>query len=550
MAGCVQPEYVSPTADRQGLTSLTAIFTYGPYENQELAKLQITDPEQDYFEIPIPFYYPESSDNQTLSYMTSLRVQAELQPNFKISPSLTILDLTEDNVFTLTDPFGATRQITITGKRVKSSACEITSFALVDPAVSGIINKETREIVLPTKDDLSACKASVQISAHASISPDPKKERNYNSPVKFTVTSDNGTQAVFTVVTGDPEKIESGLNIETTEKLFNFDPVSRLGLPAYSETVCVSLGVLEGDLVVSLGNLSAPVILNGLTGDKKGTLNVGSASVASITNDEGGNLLLFGLAKGGDERETMKVWKMTSQKGAPEEFFGFENPVDCPIGHKVKVIGDVASDAVIVFTAEGIDGITGTGKVVVVPVETGAALEPVVYDFYESLGFSWGGAPVNTATVVPASLDYSRDGFYLDYYEGGSQQLDMLHWISGKGTDTPIIAYGGDNAWGLNANCLDSKQFNGCAYMAVFVVSHFPQWGLSPRLYFYEITDPSSCSLLVSNEEVSWYQKGDSGIAGGDVVLAPSSDGFYLFIYYYDHNSQVVGGYRVDCIKR
>ena len=31
MSSCQDPEYVLPTAERQGITSLTALFTSGPY---------------------------------------------------------------------------------------------------------------------------------------------------------------------------------------------------------------------------------------------------------------------------------------------------------------------------------------------------------------------------------------------------------------------------------------------------------------------------------------------------------------------------------------
>jgi hypothetical protein len=34
------------------------------------------------------------------------------------------------------------------------------------------------------------------------------------------------------------------------------------------------------------------------------------------------------------------------------------------------------------------------------------------------------------------------------------------------------------------------------------------------------------------------------------VILAPSADGYMLYIYYYDHYSQMLGGYSLDCIKR
>lgn len=41
-----------------------------------------------------------------------------------------------------------------------------------------------------------------------------------------------------------------------------------------------------------------------------------------------------------------------------------------------------------------------------------------------------------------------------------------------------------------------------------------------------------------------------AGFAAGDVVLAPTKDGFKMYLYYYDQNSGVLGGYSVDCIKK
>ena len=86
LSACHEPEYVAPTAQRQGLTSLTAILVEGPYAGQELGRLAVTDPDATMLEIPIPYYYPEASNDETLIYMMKLRVQAELQPNYKITP--------------------------------------------------------------------------------------------------------------------------------------------------------------------------------------------------------------------------------------------------------------------------------------------------------------------------------------------------------------------------------------------------------------------------------------------------------------------------------
>lgn len=99
MTACQEPEYVLPTADRQGITSLTAIFTSGPFTDKEIVKYTITDASADKYVIPIPWFYPEDSEDETTPYMTTVRVRAELAPNCTIEPSLTVLDLTKDNYF-------------------------------------------------------------------------------------------------------------------------------------------------------------------------------------------------------------------------------------------------------------------------------------------------------------------------------------------------------------------------------------------------------------------------------------------------------------------
>ena len=548
LSSCQKPQFIETTADRQGLTSLTAIFTFGPYVDQELAKLIIDDDSIDRFVIPIPYYYPITSDNQTIGYMSSVRVQAELQPNYKLSPALTILDLELENEFTYTDPHGNSRKIIITGERVKSSECDVLSFTLNNPKVSGVVDKANRTIILPTKDDVSKSSATVAVSAHAEIFPDPSRARDYTKPVKFTVTAHDGTTAEYTVMTGDPEKIDMGINVDSIEKLFNFDPVSRLGMPDYTAEVAVSLASIEGKLVICLGNGETPVWIDGLTGDKGGAIKLGDAVPGSITNDEAGNMLITNVAQGGDNREAVKLYRTSSVNTVPELLYMFENPIDVPIGHKMKVFGNIDTKALVTYTAEGIAGVTSTAKVVYLMVETGEVKDIRTVDL-SGVTAGWGPAPVNTATVVPASLDPVQDGWYYDYYEGnvGANDLYLLHHLNGNGKDDVIAEIGN---WANNPNCLDSKSFNNSRYMTLFVVSHFPQWGIAPMLYVYDITDPSSPVLGFSNEQISWYQKGAAGIASGDVVLAPSTDGYKLYVYYYDHNAQVVGGYVGDCIKR
>ncbi len=545
---CHQPEYVKPTAERQGITSLTAYFTFGPFENQEMAKLNIGDPEQSRFVIPVPYYFPESSFDETEIYMIKARVNAELQPNCKIEPGLSVLDLTEENEFTYTDASGNSRKIVITGDRVHSSKAQLLTFDLVDPPISGIIDEAQHKISLVSADDLSAAVAVVSISAHATISPDPSLPHDYNNGISFTVTAANGVDKTeYKVVKEVPEKIDYGFNGSSVKQLFNFDPVSNAGLPPYTDLAFISMAVSGNFLVVSTGD-GAPVYLNKLTGVKTGNLNTGTAVVAGITSDEAGNLLLCNHAAGG---ETFTIWTSSSVEEAPVEFFSFTNSSDLPMGYKVKVMGDIKGEAQIVATLEGIDGITTSSKFWVFKVEGGSVVSEQLVDASAS-GLVWGSAPVNVSSMCAASLNPS-DGWF-----GACYDPNVLTWVKADGSAGATASTGNGNSWGWNYNCFDSKQFNKAVFLAGFIVSHFPAWGIGPRLYLYDITNPaavsgdfeSTSSLALSNTNIAWYQTGSYAVAAGDVLIAPSADGFMLYIYYYDHNSQVIGAYSADCIKR
>ena len=545
-ASCVKPEFVEPTASRQGLTSLEAIFTFGPYRDQTMGLLTITDDSQERFVIPVPWFYPETSDDETTLYMTKVRVKAGLEPNYSIDPPITLLDLTEENWFTFTDPDGNSRQICITGERVKSAACELQAFSIDEPALTGVIDASARKVSLVSADDLSSCTAVAQISAHATISPDPAEPRSYNTPVEFTVTAHDGTTtSTWTVVKEQPEKIGYGFNSTTVTPLFNFDPASRLSFPAYTETVYPTMAMAGGKLVVCLGN-GTPVYLNSVTGVREGEINLGSATAAAIASDEGGNMLICNHA---ESNGTVNIWKTRSVTEAPELFHSFTNESDTPMGYKMKIMGNIDTEAQIVITNEGIDGVTTSSRFTAITVSNGAVTSTVSKDI-ATTGLGWGAAPVNNTAVVASSVN-PEDGYYLSYYDP-----NQLTWINGNlviGAQMPTDIAGSVANGNVNANSLDSKAFNNARYVAWFITSHFPMWGSGPQLYLYDISNPSVIvehKPVLANSAIEWYQTAASGVAAGDVIISPSADGFMLYVYYYDHNSGVIGGYSADCIKR
>lgn len=567
-SACHQPEYVQPTADRQGITSLAAYFAFGPYEGQELGRLEIADPDVDRYVIPIPWYFPETSDDITTPYLTRVRVRASLEANCKIEPALSVLDLTEENHFTYTDATGTSRNIIITGERVKSSKCELLSFSLKRPMLNGIIDKSTRQVSLITANDLSVAEATVTLSAHATISPDPAEAHNYNEGFTFTVTADDGTtKADYYVVKNVPQKIDYGVNTTSAEKLFNLDPSSGLGLPAFNTQANVSLAVLDSWLIVNMGDGSAPKYFNKIMATAGGTLKIGNAvPTGAIASDEQDHLLLCNLAEPG---EVFTIWKTSSVSQAPELLYSFTNNQDLQLGLEMKVIGDVEKEAVISVTYPGLAGVTTSGRFHAIHIVGGEVVSSEVIDLFTASGgaFFWGSGPANSTCVVAGSPRMDGGWYSCAYSENSlrwfKQDLSLGSIIPGEGVGESEDAPGGGYYVNGNVdpNNLDTKCFNNARYLVLFVSNHFPKWWPGPQLYVFDITGGSLSDRIYNSPQLVFsvpfmyneqYQTGSNEGFGacGDAILAPSADGYMLYIYYYDHFSGMIGGYSLDCIKR
>lgn len=543
-ASCQKPQFVEPTAERQGITSLTAYFTSGKFVDQQLAKLDVTDPDAERYVIPVPWFFPEESDDATTFYMSRVRVRAELAPNCKIDPPLTVLDLNEEHNFTYTNAQGESRNIIITGKRVQSSKCNLMSFSLKFPyAIDGFIDDEKGEIYIFTTDDLSGFSAEAVPCAHAKILTDLSVKKNYNNPQTVTVQAHDGkTERTYTIVKKYPNKIPYGFRSESVRPLFNFEPVSRLNFPEYTVTVNPSLAYAGGYIVVCFGNGDTPMYLDGLTGVKKGEITLGDAQPGSVTNDEGGNLIITSHAEAAG---LCNIYKTKSVSQAPVLFHSFENATDVPVGYHVKVHGNIDSDAVIILTHEGIAGVTETSKYTRVVVKGGAVVSTDTVDL-AGLGLSWGAAPTNTAKVVPASAR-PEDGVMLCYYS-----RNIISYVSGTGkiaAEYDLAEVGANGNY--NTNCMESKTYNNATYTISLITSHFPMWGVGPMLHVFDTTSPTAIkdgTPVLANNAIEWFQTAAAGCAAADVVAAPSADGFKIYIYYFDHNCGVLGGYVADCI--
>ncbi len=556
-ASCQKPQFIEPTAERQGITSLTAYFTTGKYVDQQLAKLDVTDESMDYFVIEIPWYFPEETEDPTTIYMSALRIRAELAPNCKIDPPLTVLDLNQENKFTFTNNKGESRPITITGKRTKFRRTDLMSFNVVGTfPCEGFIDNELRKVYLFTNDDLSGYTAEATACVHANIKNPEElaKPKDYNKPQTITVIAQDGvTETEYTITKEAPTKIPYGFNAGSAKELFSVNP-GNLGFPAYTELVNPSIAVLGTKVVISMGNGTAPKYLNGITGVLEGELNLGAAKADGMTSDEGGNLILTNKAAGG---ETVNIYTTNSLTAAPELFYSFTNESTLVVGNVVRVIGDIKSDARMILTHEGVAGVTSSGLVTQLVIRGGQVVEKTSVD-YLSVYPGWGETATHYAKVTPVSVDLAS-GVMVSHYGNsvtiGEDSHYYLAYIDGKMNKTEKDLFDVDYCnWGKSPNSMDAKRFNNATYLAHFVTTQFPAWGQNPGLYIYDISTPASIKAadpVVKNMSITQYnaQNAEASNASGDVVISQSADGFKMFVYYFDHYAQTIGGYSVNCIK-
>lgn len=109
--------------------------------------------------------------------ITKMKISANLDDNCVIDPPLTVMDLTKKNYITVTNADGSKKKLLYYRRKKKSNKCAISSFTLNEPTMSGVIDEDSK-VILITIDELGTSSAIVSLS-HATITSDPTVERSY-----------------------------------------------------------------------------------------------------------------------------------------------------------------------------------------------------------------------------------------------------------------------------------------------------------------------------------------------------------------------------------
>ena len=541
--GCAEEENVAPTANREGITSLSAYFTSGTYQDKLAAQLSTTSSETTDYVIPIPYYYPEESDYVPSEDMKAMKVTAKLENNCFLSPGLGVLDLTKKNEFTYTNPYGEQKKITISGQLTHLNKCAIKSFMAEPGDLSGVIDEDSKTISLVTMDDLSKMTADVVLDPHATISPDPSVPHNFNDGFEFTVTADNGVdKSTYKVMKQIPQKIDNGYRAGSEKELFVND-MTTLGVKD-PNAIHPTLACVGNFVVLNLGDGSAPQYFRKATGSKVGTIALGEAkATGAITSDNAGNMLICNYA---DNGQTLNIYKTNDVTKAPTKLISYTNGLGVGIGARLHVQGDLNSNAVITAT----------------PYSCNNAIRWIVKDGRvgnpENILMSvaaW-GAQDDAAKVVGVDAE-GKNGSIVDYYQGGVCQM---YYLSDWKTSANLVQDNSGNAWGYNTAAIDVRPFNKARYLALFEMGYWPDWGLTGHLYPYDASNPASVTGTTDGSSMLKYAYtipdnfGSVGYASdgrfADVLVTPSEDGYFLYIFYASNTHLSFGGIQVDCIKK
>lgn len=561
---CQEPVEVPPTTTSIGLHSVSATFLKGELSTNKMAVFttQVTSLEEDIV-IPVPWFFPEDSNNQ-ITDITQMRVTATMDYNCFLDPGLCVLDLTKENHFDYTDGRGDHHDIVIRGEIRKLPYKQIIDFQVTEPQLITIIDEEKKEISISYTDTtaplLGACKVDYALSPHATISIEDEETIDLTTLKEVVVTAHDGSQQAYTIKTKNstPQKVTYGYAPGSESELWYLE-MEGLGIPCV-ETNNQSLAVVGKYVVVCPGTGDAPILLNKNTGRKEGTMTLsGGVEAGYVCNDDAGNLLISNHTAA-----TFCIWHTSDVNSTPELLLSYDNTTGYPLGSSFKVQGDINGDALIVAPLEATETGGGVNQIVYWTISGGVVSEGVIQAITGFVGPGWGQGYwfyiANSPIAYTPLGTRIEDGLLLSVYDENA-----LYFVDGTTFACSKLLGGYDEANFSNPpinRSISAKHFNNARYVALFATGAWPAWAVNTYIYLYDMTSLAGMSgtieattaLVFNLEPETFYEQGGGtggGVAPvGDIILVPSSDGYYMSLYCIDNNNRLLVAYQVDCIDR
>ncbi len=534
LSGCQQVEDLTPSVARYGINSLSASF-YGDESSENSFSSEI-DYVNGIITVVFPYNYPRTSQNVlTMDALKNVRIDANLDDNVTVSPSLLYMDLTQENFITVTDQTKSKKEYKVVAEIRKSAEARITDFSLNTVGISGIIDEENKTISLISIEPIGEVPAEVSISHGATISPDPRTTPlNYDQEVTLTVTAQNGVnKVVYTVRKDVPNKVDRGMRNGSAKILWSKKLQSDLGITTLHNTT--SLAVTKDYVVVNTRN-EPGMLLDRKTGAKVGTMpNMGSIQ-GGLTNffataDDGDNILISNLAPNAG---TYKVWRFKGVNASPELYIDWTSSPS--LGRKLSIKGSLDGDAIITAALMG-DAMSFARW----QVKDGVLLSqtPQIVAI-NGLGGAWW----NNADVVASNPSDPTADYFVSYYA----MPRKFAWVDGK--TNSVKAFGPEISGNWIQNAADYTHFNGNSYAVNMSINSFT-WGSDDKVYLHDASATTTFTEPIWETPIGTYGGKDNGGTNangtGDAILKVSSDGYYMYLYFMFTNGCVVC-VQYDCI--
>lgn len=540
LSGCQTPDELLPSVSRNGVNSIVATFEDGTGEFTGIVSAESNE-----IIIPVPFYFPESSNNEvSVSQLSRMRMKANLDDNVTLSPSLLYMDLTKDNVITITDQRKQRKEYIVRAEIRKSNKNLIEEFKVPSLGLTGIINEADQTISLIAIGDLEPATAEVKLSYHATISPDPTTTAlDFDDPIEFTITAHDGvSQRVYTVKKAVPAKLPYGIRAGSAKLMFAKKLKADVGISV--DNLTGGIAVTKDYVVLNTRNANS-VYIDAKTGANVGEIDLGAIK-GSLTNfystaDDDGNILVCNLSPNAG---SFKVWKLASVSSAPEQIIDWNGGQ--AVGRKLSIQGSLSGDAII--TAP----ILAAGQKIARWTVVGGVLTSQTPEIVTMTGLTKGWT-TNADAVYTSNTDVTSDYFVASYSD------NTFAWVNG--TTNEVRSKLDPISTNYIPNAVDYLRFNNANYATVNWVNSFT-WGSADGVWLLDVTNIGNFAGNLetrTSTAVVWEAPRDTygakavtpvvanGNGTGDVALRVSEDGYYLYLYFMFTNGYVVG-YQFDCI--
>lgn len=286
------------------------------------------------------------------------------------------------------------------------------------------------------------------------------------------------------------------------------------------------IAVTNDYVIISAPN-ETPVVLDAVTGEYVGTLNVGDLPVAAVTADDANNIVISTY----QEATGFRVARMKDINDTPEVFI---EHTSTEYGKDISVVGDVYGDARVTLMYSPWS--TGT---------TGHLLFSVVG------GVADGGYWSNIAAgdITDNIVNNNGDVIYRDMGEGAPYFMtgyssNCFVWAE-AGTALAVQLTTNSNC---GAVCIDVEKFNGAYYLMTACDTYFT-WALTDAAIFLaDVTSIDNFKAGIKSVSTGSYGWNAASAGGNtDCAMKVSEDGIYMYVYVL-HPNATLGCIRVDCL--